>query len=85
MDKNVSEVKFNFGKVTAKFMTQFFKANKENDYEAMAAIFADVVTECPASWGDPTKTDTFHNLPMFPVFRDLIKHFVDTLADESKK
>ncbi len=81
---DVSGVKFNFNKVTAKFMTQFFKANKENDYATMAEIFATVTTECPPAWGDPAKAETYLDLPFFPVFRDLIAHFVTSLQAESK-
>lgn len=81
---DVSGVKFNFNKVTAKFMTQFFKANRDNDYATMAAIFATVVTECPPAWGDPAKEDTYLDLPFFPVFRDLISHFANSLQAESK-
>lgn len=83
-DMSVTSVKFNFNRVTAKFMTQFFKANKENDYDTMASIFSTVVTECPAAWGDPAKPDTYLELPFFPVFRDLISHFATSLSAEAK-
>jgi hypothetical protein len=81
---DLSTVKFDLNKITAKSMTKFFKANKENDYDAMAEIFTSVVSECPPSWGDPTKAETFAALPFYPVFRKLIGHLVDAMSAEAK-
>lgn len=78
------DVTFNFSKLTARRMTEFFSATRNNDYEAMSSIFAATVTSCPKEWGNPDNVDTYLDLPMFPVFRDLITKFVEEASGAAK-
>jgi hypothetical protein len=84
MPELLEQVKFDLSKISAKTMTQFFKANKENDYDSMAVIFTVVVTECPPQWGDPKNSETFSALPFYSAFRKLIGKLVDEMSAEAK-
>lgn len=68
------DVTFNFDRVTAKEMSRFFKAARENDVEAVAALMARVVVDCP--WGDPADAETFANLPYYTTFSDVLEAMV---------
>lgn len=78
------EVKFNFNKLTARRMTEFFAATRENNYESMAAVFAATITACPKEWGAHDDVNTYLDLPFFPTFRDLIQQFVSEAQGAAK-
>lgn len=77
-------VTFNFSKLTARRMTEFFTATRDNNYAGMSDIFAATVTSCPAEWGSASDPNTYLDLPMFPTFRDLISKFVEEASGAAK-
>lgn len=75
---------FDLGKVTAKQMTEFFDANRTNDYDRMSAFFAATVIECPSSWGKPDDPNTYMERPFFTEFKSIIEQFVEATQADSK-
>ncbi len=75
------DVKFNLKAITGFQMGDFLEAVGSNNIKAMADTLAIVVTECPAEWGDPSKPETFGNLPFYGEFQDVI----NAMTEESKK
>ncbi len=66
---------FDLTRITARDMQHFFEANRAQDYTALAEIFAQTVTTCPAEWGNPNTPETYLRLPFFDTFRVVISQF----------
>lgn len=78
------ELKFDLSKVTAKQMTEFFDANRSNDYVRMSDFFAATVTECPPAWGKADDPNTYMERPFFTEFKTIIEQFVEATQADAK-
>lgn len=79
MDKISPDLDFDLSTITAHRMDDFFQAARENDNQTLAMIFAEVVTRCPADWGEPNDPDTYLKLPYFGAFKDVLQAMVAEL------
>lgn len=77
-------VQFDFDRMTAAGMTDFFEAIRNRDYLAISIILAKVVTECPASWGKTSDPETYRQRPFFSDYAKLLKQFIAAMGDEAK-
>jgi len=82
----VERVKFDFRKVTARQMSEVFRAARENDMTGMAEIFAKIVVECPPEWGNPNDPGTYLDLPYYGEdgFLGLLRHFTSESQSAAK-
>lgn len=73
---------YDLSKVTAKEMSAFFKAARENDIETLAATLTKTVTATPH--GDPKDPNTFLALPFYGAFQDTIDGMVNAAKNARK-
>lgn len=85
MAQSKLNIEFNLRNLTARDMTGFFRATRENDHDGIAAVLAKVVTACPAEWGAADDPDTYLNLPYFGEFQDVIEAFSEEAAKNGRK
>ena len=78
------DVKFDIYRVNTRVMNQFFKSAAENDFEAIADVFASSLTSIPKEWGDPAKVeDLLDNIP-YPCMREMLNMFTDSFKETQK-
>jgi hypothetical protein len=65
------QFKFDFNKITAKRISELRVALNTADTNAAAAIYAEIIIECPPSWGAPNDPETYINRPYYTEFQDL--------------
>lgn len=79
-------LQFDMRKLTAKGMSDFLRASKENDLETMSAVFAQCAVSVPDAWKiDAKKAEDWLNLPYFGEFREAMTEFMREASDAVKK
>ena len=82
----MAELKFNMKKLTARGMSDFLRASKENDLQAMATVFAQCAESVPEAWKiDPKNAEEWLELPYFGEFRVAMGAFMEEAANAVKK
>ncbi len=68
-------------KLTAADMTEFYKANGQQNFREMSKFFTRVVAKCPESWGPITDPKTFTKRPYLAEYREIIRGFISATED----
>lgn len=68
----VELVTYNLSSLKARDVSILMNASQTGDVEAMAAMLARVVTDCPPEWGKPDDPNTYLELDFYGAFMDLI-------------
>lgn len=65
-EKDIEQVEFDVEKMTMEVITRWLNAHqtvkRSVDYDTVNAIFADVVTDAPGSWGDCSNAESYKAL-----------------------
>ncbi len=75
---------FDLSKFKARDFRDLINAQKENDIDKIADIYAKIVVVCPSSWGDPKKAETYLDLP-FLDWNIIPARMTEYIKDNSKK
>lgn len=84
VEKWENEIEFDIYKVNTRQMNAFFASANENDFEAIAEVFASCLISMPEKWGDPTNVDDLlDNIP-YPCMRQMLTMFTDAFKESQK-
>lgn len=77
-------LEFDFDNFTAANFRDLVKAQRENDIDAAAQIYARIITTCPAAWGDPTNPETYTQLK-FRLWNRIPVLMTEAIKEDAKK
>lgn len=65
------KLKFDLSQITVREMSPYYTAARVSDVETMASVWAQIITDCPKSWGKPDSPDTYATLPFYGEFQEV--------------